>query len=126
MEPAIRVADIQVRLGEVKDRIRALQIEARLLEELISRATMIAEMTEMPEFQPSDESKSIVRPSARAAILDFVAKQPGLTPTEIANRLQHLVDSRATDVRNVLRTTVAKLVHEGLVRREEGNRCYPA
>lgn len=62
------------------------------------------------------------RPKPTEAIFQLVRQEPGLTPTQIADVLAGKVESNAKDVRNVIRTTVAKLASEGLLEKDSENR----
>lgn len=121
---SIPISTIQARLAGARARYNALVVEMQVLEGLIEDAGVSVE--EVPDSGDKFVGNDVKLLPPREAIRRAIEERPGLTPTEIAALLEHKIDSRATDRRNVLRTTVAKLVHEGLIVRDGQNRCFPA
>lgn len=107
----IPLSALRSRRAEIDEQIRRLKIERDLLDSLMQGAVPITSNGAVKEG-----------PGPREAILSLLEERPGLTATEIAEELEPVVASKATDRKNVLRTTVAKLVGEGVLSRDEERR----
>lgn len=117
---------VRKRLAQVRRQQMELEVEARVLGELLKamdggEAGAAEHPASLDQRQPAEAHDL---PGPRDAIIDLLGRHPGLTPTQLADRLEHRVTSTAKDKRNVLRTTAATLVKVGKVRKGPGNKLY--
>lgn len=122
---SVPVSVLERRLADARTRLAVCEVEVRILEELISSVAGDQTTPSSPLDTPYASTPNGGM-TARDAILELVDRTPGLTPTQIADRLAGKIDSRAVDQRNVIRTTVARLAAQGVIRRDEANRNFPS
>jgi hypothetical protein len=110
---AVPLSDLETRLIKIEKEIAALTAKRELLNELLKGSSEVhATKTPVAALQASG-------PGVRDGILDLLEVRPGLSATEVAEDLESKIASRAKDKKNVIRTTLAKMVTDGLVARSE-------
>jgi len=75
---------------------------------------------------PINESDNGDRLGPTDAVLVLLKDRPGLTAGEMADALEHRVESTAKNVKHNIRTTAFNLVKKGMVTRDEDGRHYIA
>lgn len=119
------MSESMISLTDIRERVQKL--DQQILE-LRTRRAALAEL--LNEFDPDSDGKRLlgvifgrgVGKKPKEAILELLRLSPGLTPTQIADRLADVVDSGAKDKRNVLRSTAAKMVGLGELAKDAHNR----
>lgn len=118
---SIPVSMLIEQLKDVDAKILRLTVMRELLAGLLERLPASEPRPEMPQLNGDGGTG---RPRPREAVAQLLAREPGLTVTQIADRLASEIRSNAQDVKNVLRTTAARLVTEKRLTRDEHGRHF--
>src|SRR5882762_376590 len=126
---AVPESAIRSRLNAIARTLSDLHAEQKSLESLLKYSVPVGGAVAVGPAVRLEQGGLIdgveVQLTPRDAILRYVGENPGRTPTEIADALIGRVATKSKDVRNVLRTTVAKMAGTGQFRKESGNRIFP-
>jgi len=117
-ERYIPVSEIEDRIGEIDELLRALPIERSMLEKLRVRAVSVTRANVNGQCQPVTQTASQIAGTGmkpRPAVLAFVLANPGRDSSAIVNALQDGIESNAEDKRSLLHATVYQLKKAGLI-----------
>jgi|GEM_PF-2868750 len=129
MADSIPLAEISRRIAEIDEKLACvdrLKVERDVLAGLLVAAGESTPNGSDPLTYETDGGIVVTdrRPGPTESIIALLKARPGLRPSEIAEALHHRIASAARDRRNVLRTTAAKLVNDGVLRRDDDNRMF--
>ncbi|MBL4591831.1 MAG: hypothetical protein JKY96_07715 [Phycisphaerales bacterium] len=109
---AVPVSELESELCRIEKQIETLNVQRKTIYTLIER------YAKPYAVEPNtEEGLRLAGPGVREGIANLLDEQPGLTATVVAETLENQVASRAKDKKNVIRTTLAKMVNEGVVQR---------
>ncbi len=109
---AVPVSELESELCRIEKQIESLNVQRETI------FYMIEQYAKPYAVEPNtEEGLRLTGPGAREGIANLLDEHPDLTATKVAEALENQIASRAKDKKNVIRTTLAKMVNEGVVMR---------
>ena len=108
-------------LRQLTGEAERLRVRVEMLEDLRQSASPLSEngnVLKQPSVKPGD------LPGPKQAIVDLLAKTPGLLIREVIEHLEGCYQTKSTDPRIPLYSTAHSLRKEGRIRRDNEGRLY--